>query len=263
MDTGLANKVAIVTGGNSGIGEATVHCLAREGVKVAILARREPEGLAVEHAVRAAGGEATFIACDVMQRPSVETAVGNAIATYGGLHILFNNAGGVFPDPFPAPGGDEAFEQTLRLSLTGTYRMCQTAWPHLVRAGGAAVVNMSSVAAVLGVSEAQQALFPFLPPPGLWAAKAGVEALTRYLASVGAPHRIRVNAVRPGQVLAAGFGHGGGRHFAWRHGEQTQLVRGAGSPEDVGNAVVFVASEASRFINAQIISIDGGTVAKV
>src|SRR5216684_3820042 len=90
----LQDKVAIITGGNSGIGEATAHLFAREGAKVSILARREAEGHAVQAAIRAKGGDCTYLPCDVMERTSVESAVARTVATYGRLDILINNAGG-------------------------------------------------------------------------------------------------------------------------------------------------------------------------
>ena len=94
MANRLNNKIAIVTGGNSGIGEATAHLFATEGAKVAIMARREEEGLKVQDAITGKGGEATFIACDVGDGDSVEAAVAKAAKIYGAIHILFNNAGG-------------------------------------------------------------------------------------------------------------------------------------------------------------------------
>ena len=97
----LADQVAIVTGGNSGIGEATVHAFAREGAKVAILARRENEGHAVESAVKDNGGEAMFISCDVSDRQQVDAAVQSVIDAYGRIDVLFNNAGGGGPGNFP------------------------------------------------------------------------------------------------------------------------------------------------------------------
>ena len=253
----LAGKVAIVTGGNSGIGEATVHRLAREGATVALLARRQPEGEAVEQAVRAAGGEALFIRCDVLERGDMAAAVAHTVDRYGGVHILFNNAGGARPDPFPE-ANDAAWEETLRLNLTSTYIMTQLVWPHLLAGGGGSIVNMSSFAAVGGASVAQQSLVPGLPPPAYWAAKAGVEALTHWTASVGAPHNIRCNAVRPGQILTRP-----GTHFAEPFFATVQLTTGPGYPADVANAVYFLASEESRFVNGQVLNIDGGTVAKL
>jgi NAD(P)-dependent dehydrogenase (short-subunit alcohol dehydrogenase family) len=106
MAGGLQGKVAIVTGGNSGIGEASVLRFAREGARVAIVARREAEGMAVQQAVRDAGGDATFIHCDVTVPADIEAAVARAVELYGGVHVLVNNAGGaggtgIAPDPFP------------------------------------------------------------------------------------------------------------------------------------------------------------------
>jgi NAD(P)-dependent dehydrogenase (short-subunit alcohol dehydrogenase family) len=174
----LAGKVAIVTGGNSGIGEATVKLFAREGAKVVLMARREEEGKRVESEVRAAGGEATFVRCDVMDRASVDSAVAAAVERYGAINVLFNNAGGGFPGEFPRES-DEAWENTLSLNLGGTFRMSRACWDHLIAAGGGSIVNMSSYAAVSAVSPEQRAMLPFVPPAAYSAAKAGIEAFTR------------------------------------------------------------------------------------
>jgi NAD(P)-dependent dehydrogenase (short-subunit alcohol dehydrogenase family) len=261
----LAGQVTIVTGGNSGIGAATVHRLAREGAKVAILARREPEGLAVERAVKDSGGDAIFIRCDVTERPSIEAAVARTVETYRALHILVNNAGGAFPTPIDE-AADDNWDKTLRLNLTGAYMMCQAAWPHLIAAGGGSIVNISTGGTVMGTTDQQRNLFGFHYPRLLayMSAKAGVEALTRFLAMLGAPHRIRANAIRPGRILtpmvtnpatvqdrAAGF---------FEHG---QLVAGPGRPDDIANAVFYLASDESRFMTAQVLNVDGGLSYKV
>ena len=256
-------KVAIVTGGNSGIGEAAVHRLARAGAKVAILARREAEGRAVEQAVRDAGGEATFIACDVMERAAIEAAVQRVAERWGGVHILFNNAGGMRPHGLTNPD-DAAWEWTLRLNLTSTFIMTQVCWPHLCAAGGASVVNMSSTTAVAASSEAQAALAPGLPPPAYWAAKAGVEAFTRYVATMGAPYGVRANCVRPGQILTPTATHFTPGHHAFEAlFAHVQLTHGPGTAADVANLVYFLASDESRFINGQVFNIDGGAAIKV
>jgi 7-alpha-hydroxysteroid dehydrogenase len=259
----LDGKVAIVTGGNSGIGEASVHRLARAGAGVAILARRTAEGESVARAVAEAGGDALFVSCDVMERDAIEAAVAQVVERYGGVHILFNNAGGAQPHGLTEPG-DDAWEWTLRLNLTSAYVMTQVCWPHLTAAGGASVVNMSSGAAAAAVSEPLQRLVPGLPPPAYWAAKAGMEAFTRYLATMGAPHGIRANALRPGQIITPLTTRTTpGRHGAEALFAQVQLTEGPGYPEDVANLVYFLASDESRFINGQVIDIDGGAVLKV
>ena len=266
MDARLRGRVALVTGGNIGIGAAIAHRLAAEGTAVAILARREAEGRAVERAVRDAGGEATFLACDVTERPSVEAAVAATTGRYGALHIVVNNAGGV---PRPQWHGIEAandagWEAMLRLNLTSAYLVTQVAWPHLVAAGGGSVVNVSSTAAAGAWTPSQQEALGFVVPPAYWAAKAGVEALTRYLASVGSRHRIRATCVRPGQILTPGIRtYAEGHHSFGVIWDDLQLVPGHGEPEDIAAAVAFLASDDARFISGQILNVDGGSLTKV
>jgi NAD(P)-dependent dehydrogenase (short-subunit alcohol dehydrogenase family) len=258
----LQGKVAIITGGNSGIGEATAHCFAQEGAKVALLARREPEGQAVQQAIRAAGGDATFIPCDVSDRRSVETAVAKTVMLYGGVHVLFNNAGGGVRERFPAES-DDGWEQVLRSNLTGTFLMCQAVWPHLLTAGGGAIINMSSTAAVAGITDALLAAAQAIPSASYFAAKAGIEAFTRYIAGIGAPHNIRVNCVRPGQILTQRLTIETGEHRYKGLFDVVQMLKEPGRPEDVANAVLFLASADARFITAEIMNIDGGSAVKI
>jgi NAD(P)-dependent dehydrogenase (short-subunit alcohol dehydrogenase family) len=259
----MDGRVAIVTGGNSGIGEATAKLLAAEGAKVAILARREEEGARVVSDIEAAGGDATFFACDVTSRDSVRSAVQGAIAKYGFCCTLFNNAGGSYNDQFPADE-DGRFEKTLSLNLVSAYRVTSEVWQSMIDAGGGTIVNMSSLSATASVSPEQRKLMPGLPSIGYAVSKAGMDGFTRYVASLGAEHKIRVNGVRPGQVItpmATQFTPG--HHVFEGYFEHTQLTPGPGTPEDVANLVVFLLSDESRFINAQVVDIDGGTAGKV
>jgi NAD(P)-dependent dehydrogenase (short-subunit alcohol dehydrogenase family) len=258
----LSGKVTVVTGGNSGIGEATARLFAREGARVAILARRESEGRAVEKAIQDEGGEATFIGCDVTQQAGVESAVSQAVSLYGALHILVNNAGGGAREMFPDES-DETWERVLRVNLTAAFFMSRAAWPHLVKADSGAIVSVSSLAAVSGASPAVLEKFPVLPSASYYAAKAGLEGFTRYVASVGAPHNIRANCVRPGQVLTKRLTTASNEHVFARHFEIWQLIQGPGYAEDVANAILFLASEESRFITGEIINVDGGAAAKL
>jgi NAD(P)-dependent dehydrogenase (short-subunit alcohol dehydrogenase family) len=254
--------VAIITGGNSGIGEATAYRFAQEGATVALLARREPEGQAVQHAIHGAGGNATFIPCDVTDRVSVEAAVAKTVTLYGGIQVLFNNAGGGAREMFPAES-DDVWDRVLRVNLTGTFLMSRAVWPHLVAAGGGAIINMSSGAAVAGINEALLEMVQVIPSASYFAAKAGIEAFTRYIAGMGARHNIRVNCVRPGQVLTPRLTTEAGEHVYKRFFDLLQMLKTPGRPEDVANMVLFLASEEARFMTAEIIDIDGGLLGKV
>ncbi len=268
-DTGgrLAGRVAVVTGGNSGIGETTGHTFAREGAKVILMARRQAEGEAVAAAIRSAGGDATFIACDVGDDDSVRSAVAAAAEVHGGINVLFNNAGGGGSSQFPDEPNAE-WHRVVNTNLTGTFYVSRAVWPHLVAAGGGAVVNMSSLAAQRGFSSRMQDEFG-TTSASYYAAKAGVDALTRYMAGTGGRHNIRVNCVRPGQILTPGATRGtvrdpdGGHHVFERMFDFAQIVQGPGYPEDVANLVLFLASDESRFVNGEIINVDGGVAAKL
>ena len=263
----LAGKVAVVTGGNSGIGETTGQVFAREGAKVVLMARREEQGEAVAQGIRDAGGEATFIRCDVGDDESVVQAVAQAAEIYGGINVLFNNAGGGGGSQFPNEPNAE-WHRVVNTNLTGTFYVSRAVWPHLVEAGGGAVVNMSSLAAQRGFSSRMQDEFG-TTSASYYAAKAGVDALTRYMAGTGGRHNIRVNCVRPGQILTPGATGGtskdadGGHHVFERMFEFAQIVQGPGYPEDVANLVLFLSCDESRFVNGEIINVDGGVAAKI
>ena len=147
----MENKVAVVTGGNSGIGEDTATLFAEEGAHVFLMARRESEGREVEARINASGGDAKFISCDVGDVESVSRAIKLAAETHGRIDVLFNNAGGGGGGEFPNES-DEQWNGIINVNLTGTFYVSRAAWPHLVAAGGGAIVNMSSLAAQIGLS---------------------------------------------------------------------------------------------------------------
>ena len=263
----LAGKVAVITGGNSGIGETTGQVFAREGAKVVLMARRQEQGEAVAQGIRDAGGEATFIRCDVGDDDSVQQAVAQAAEAYGTINVLFNNAGGGSGAQFPNEPNSE-WHRVVNTNLTGTFYVSRAVWPHLVAAGGGTVVNMSSLAAQRGFSSRMQDEFG-TTSASYYAAKAGVDALTRYMAGTGGRHNIRVNCVRPGQILTPGATGGaskdadGGHHVFEKMFDFAQIVEGPGYPVDVANLVLFLACDESRFVNGEIINVDGGVAAKI
>ena len=145
----LDGKIAIITGGNSGIGEGTAHRFAEEGAKVVLMARRGEQGADVQNAIRSEGGDATYIRCDVADSKSVVEAVAAAVDTYGSVDILFNNAGFGAGEQFPEES-DESWDRVINAYLSGTHRMTKAVWSYLIKSGGGAIVNMSSIAAVIG-----------------------------------------------------------------------------------------------------------------
>ena len=267
MEKRMTSKVALITGGSSGIGEGTAHKFAREGAKVILMARSKEKGQAVEAAIRADGGEATFIACDTTDNDSVVAAVEDAAKTYGAINILFNNAGSGAPGSFPNEPVEE-FNRIVHVNLMGTFYVSQAVWPHLIKAGGGSVINMSSVAAQRGMSPVMYDEFG-ATTAAYWAAKAGVEAVTRQMAGIGGKHNIRVNCVRPGQIMTEAATGGtfhdadGGHHVFEKWFDQIQIVQGRGYPEDVANLVFFLASDEARFINCEMINVDGGCAVKI
>ena len=262
MSGKFEGKVAIVTGGNSGIGEATVHRFAKEGAKVALFARREPEGLAVEKAVRDAGGNAIYIQCDVSDRQAVDAAVEKTVEAYGRLDVVINNAGGGAGEQFPEET-DEGWDRVIGVNLSGPFYMSRAAWKHLIAAGGGSIINISSSASVVGFTDKYlDATGGRWPSSSYFAAKAGLEGFTRYTASKGAKLNIRVNCIRPGQILTP-LVNVDGEHRLKGLFNIVQLLEGSGYPDDVAACILFLASEEARFITGECINVDGGLAVKL
>ena len=263
----LDGKVTVVTGGNSGIGESTARLFASEGAKVLLLARREEQGITVQNSINSDGGEATFVQWDVGEPDSVNAAINKAADIYGGIHVLFNNAGHGGGGDFPN-STDEEWNSVINDNLNGTFYVSRAVWPHLIASGGGAIVNMSSLAAQRGFSPKMIDEFG-ATAPAYYAAKAGIDALTRYMAGVGGKHNIRVNCVRPGQILTPGATRGtindadGGHHVFESMFDFAQIIPGPGYPIDVANVVLFLVSDESRFVTSEMINIDGGVAAKI
>ncbi len=263
MTDKLKGKVAIITGGNSGIGESTAELFASEGASVVIAARREDEGLKVRDSIRTSGGSAEFVRCDVTKPSDIKTVVAETIDIYKGIDILFNNAGVGGPEAFPEESREQ-WDYVLDVNLNGVYEMSSAVWPHMVERGGGAVINMSSGAAVTGFSPYILNASGRMPPASYFVAKAGVDAFTRWTASLGGEVNIRVNGVRPGQIITPLTDREGkGEHGLKKLFDIVQIARGPGYPIDVANAVLFLASEDSRFITGEIMNIDGGLAGKL
>jgi NAD(P)-dependent dehydrogenase (short-subunit alcohol dehydrogenase family) len=244
----LQGKVALITGGGRGIGRAAALLFAREGARVVIAEVARADGEATAAAIRQAGGEAQFVATDVVSPEQVEAAVKAAVDTFGGLHVLYNNAGGATPKDGKVTDMDlEEFWRTIGVDLFGTFLGCRFAIPVMVEGGGGSIINTTSIRAMIGTAGAD----------AYSSAKGGVRALTQALALQWAAHKVRVNAIAPGVILT-------GRVKALlREGDpifQKSLL-GASEPEDVAQMALYLASDESRRVTGAILPMDSGASA--
>jgi NAD(P)-dependent dehydrogenase (short-subunit alcohol dehydrogenase family) len=253
----LAGRVALISGAGAGIGRAAAELFAREGAAVVIADIDREGGAATQALVRAAAGAALSVPTDVTDEGSVKAAVAAAERHFGKLDILFNCAGGSIGADAPLGQVDVAtvWARTMRLDLLGTIHCCHHALPAIVRAGGGAVVNMSSGAALRGAS-----------PAHIYStAKGGILSLTRALAGTYAKDHVRVNAICAGRILTerilSRFGTPDRPKPAEDQNADARVKDypfWVGTPADVASIALFLASDESRMITGAAIPADGG-----
>ncbi|MGY1428029.1 SDR family NAD(P)-dependent oxidoreductase [Streptomyces sp. WAC06273] len=244
----FADHGALVTGAARGIGAATARRLAAEGARVLLTDIDLPAARRTAAELAEQGLDVHAFACDVADRASVEAAVAHAVDTFGGLDVLVNNAYACAPDaPLFEEEADEVWARDLDVTLTGAYRCCRAALPHLAAGGRGAIVSVGSVN---GVQDFGNHAYS--------AAKAGLASLTRTLAGHAAPRGVRVNLVTPGTV----------RTTAWEgRDEDLAAVRElyplgrVGEPDDIAAAVAFLASRDASWITGTTLVVDGGLTA--
>jgi NAD(P)-dependent dehydrogenase (short-subunit alcohol dehydrogenase family) len=249
----LAGKVALVTGGSSGIGRATALIFAREGAKVVVADVAVEGGEETVRLINAAGGEAIFVKTDVSQPADVEGMVKKAADTYGRLDCAFNNAGieGVIQPTVDY--GEAHWDRVIAINLKGVWLCMKAELQQMLKQGGGAIVNTASVAGLVGL-------------PGFSAyvaAKHGVNGLTKTAALEYAKAGIRVNAVCPGAIRTPMLE----RAVRANPGSEEQFVAvepigRMAAPSEVGEAVVWLCSDAASFVTGLPMAVDGGWVAQ-
>lgn len=249
----LDGKIALVTGGGSGIGQATALIFAREGAKVVVADVLVEGGEATVSQIKKRGGDAAFVKTDVSQDAEVEALVQKAVATYGRLDCAFNNAGIAGAAARTADYTQKQWDRVIGINLTGVWLCMKYEIAQMVKQGGGAIVNTASVAGLVG----------FRHGPAYVAAKHGVVGLTKTAALEYAKANIRVNAVCPGVINTPMFEKGLqiDPRIADTMAAREPIGR-LGKPEEIAEAVVWLCSEAASFVTGLPMAVDGGWVAQ-
>lgn len=251
--TTLNGKVALVTGGTSGIGKASAIAFAQAGANVVIAGRRITEGEAIAHEINSNGGHAIFIPTDVSDEAQVQTLIEKTIAYYGQLDIAFNNAG--IEGDFGIPTAEQTaqhYQQVFDINVKGVLLAMKHEIPALLAHGGGAIINTASVASTIGI-----------PGAGIYvASKHAVLGLTRSAALEYAQQGIRVNAISPGGVETEMLQRAAGTPAEDTAGRaffrNLHPVGRFATPEEIASAVVFLASPGATFITGANLLADGG-----
>ncbi|MGQ0694008.1 MAG: SDR family NAD(P)-dependent oxidoreductase [Nitrospiraceae bacterium] len=247
----LDGKVSLITGGGTGIGAACARVFSQEGATVVITGRRKDALEQVAREIEKANGRALVVAGSVTDDAHAQSAVAQAVRTFGTLNVLVNNAGAGAFGKLLHETDEATWNEMLAINLTGVYRMIKAAVPEMMKAGGGSIVNVSSIASLVGI-----------PMTAAYSAsKGGMDALTRCVAMDYAQQQIRCNSVCPGLVdtpMASGLIN--------NPEALTQIMTAYplgryGTPDEVAKLILYLASDESAWVTGSIFPIDGGMTA--
>jgi NAD(P)-dependent dehydrogenase (short-subunit alcohol dehydrogenase family) len=246
-------KVAIITGGSSGIGRATAFALGKEGVRIIVAARRTKEGEQTIRLVKEAGGDGIFVRTDVASEKDVKSLVEKSVKQYNRLDYAFNNAG---LEESPTPLIDqtsEVFDKIMNVNTKGVWLSMKYEIPEMIRTGGGAIVNTSSGTGVIGTPQM----------PIYTASKHAVLGLTKSAALEYAKSGIRINAIVPGVIETDMFGRvAGDNKQVLESLESTTPIGRTGEPQEIANAVVWLLSDKASFVLGHTLLVDGGLISR-
>jgi NAD(P)-dependent dehydrogenase (short-subunit alcohol dehydrogenase family) len=257
--TRLKGQVALVTGAASGIGYATALRFAAEGAQVAAVDLNEAALTEAVETINANEAEAVPVAADVSDSAQVRAAIQKAMDTFGHLDIIFNGvgvSGRRWGDGPVADCTEDAWARTLNVNLTSMFLVCKFAVPYLLRAGGGAIVNLSSVLGIVGGDDD-------FATHAYAASKAGIIGLSRAMAVYYAPRGIRVNVIAPSLIATPMSQRAqSDPHILGRLKDLQPLTGAFGRPEDVAAAAAYLASDDARFVTGAVLAVDGGWTAQ-
>ena len=244
----LSRKIAIITGGGSGIGRGIALAVAREGAKVVIAGRTRER---LDHLAQEIGSNCLPVQTDTGNPQEINRLVEKAVQHFGGLNVLVNNAALLLPGTAESHTEDE-WEQMFNVNVRGIWQLCRAAMPHLRAAGGGSIVNIASVLSMVAARNRV----------GYSATKGAVLAMTRAMALDHAPEKIRVNCICPGIVDTEMVARFSLDENARRQRIAMHPLGRFGQPEDIAQAAVFLASDESSWITGAAFPIDGGYTAQ-
>lgn len=253
----LEGKVVFLTGAGAGIAKATAQSCVREGARVALFELNEEAGASAEKQIRDAGGDALFVHTDVTNDNSVREAVAKTVKHFGRLDVIFNCAGGSSEDDHPVHEMDlEVWHKTVALNLLHPFLTCRHGIPHLMKAGGGSIINVTSHLGLIGSAK-----------PAYAATKGGIISFTKTLAAQYVQYGIRANAIAPGSIRTE---RQISRYESKDYIEKPSTAAreramfqklypfSKGEPDDIASIAVFLASDESRMLTGTTIAADGG-----
>jgi NAD(P)-dependent dehydrogenase (short-subunit alcohol dehydrogenase family) len=248
----FSSKVALVTGGTSGIGKATAIEFARAGAKVVLTGRREKEGAQVVAEIKKLGGDAAFVRADVAKNADVKAMVDFTVDKFGRLDVAFNNAGVEWMGPLDQAAEAE-YRRVFDINVWGVLNSMRHEIPAMLKTGGGAIVNTSSVAGHVGMGQVSIYI----------ASKHAVEGLTKSVALEFAKQNIRINAIAPGAIATEMFDRFAGKHSEVLDSLQSLIPVGRiGASEEIAAAVLYLCSDNAKFTTGTSLVVDGGFIAQ-
>lgn len=247
----LQDKVCLITGAGSGMGQVAARMFAAQGAKVAVCDIRDEAGQQTVEQVQEKGGDARFFSCDVSNEHSVSSAVNELMDTYGKVDVLYNNAG-IMPaeDESVIHTSEEVWDRVMAVNVKGIFLTCKYVIPEMMKQRRGSIINIASFVAFMGCT---------VPQDAYTASKGAVVSLTRSLAVQFRPHGIRTNAICPGPIETPLLMDWLVKDEAARQVRLSRQPSGRfGKPEDIVNCAIYLASDESDWTNGAIMNIDGG-----